>query len=76
MPIGLHPFDGWRSITQATLTVYSLQRLPIDGLGLDPARGSRLWSHGIMPPSSNGARRSRVALQALHRQTHIELCVR
>jgi hypothetical protein len=36
-PTGLHHFDGWRSIAQATLTVYSLQRLPIDGLGLDPA---------------------------------------
>jgi hypothetical protein len=39
-------------------------------------RCSRLSPHGIMPPSSNGARSSTVDLQAHHRQRYIELCVR
>jgi hypothetical protein len=37
---GMRHFDGWRTIAQATITtqaVYRLRRLPIDGLGLDPA---------------------------------------
>jgi hypothetical protein len=51
------------------LTLYRLQGIPIDGLGLDPARGRHrdrcplLSVHAVMPPSSNGARSSTAILR-------------
>jgi hypothetical protein len=85
MPIGLHHFGGRCSIIQATMNATSPPSPPAPSDRRSRSRpGTRAslrsphptWPYGTMPPSSNAALSSTVALQAHHQRRHIELCVR